>query len=110
MEPEVFVENFLEIFPPIREALTAKMAQVNKSISEKDKANPFGVMEKMMKATREVLKKFEPEIEKKTGMTADEFISYQKVHEGEINAYLEEHPEQKEKMEQLKLKVNVNEL
>nr|MDO8080045.1 hypothetical protein [Candidatus Freyarchaeota archaeon] len=110
MEPEVYVEKFLEIFPPISEAMTAKMKEVNKSIKEKDKKNPFGIMQKMWKATMEVLKKFEPEIKKKTGMTAEQFMSYQKEHEEEINAYLEEHPEQKEKMESLKLKVNINEL
>lgn len=57
-----------------------------------------------MNATIEVLKRFEPEIKKKTGMTAEQFMSYQKEHEGKINAYLEEHPEQKEKIEQLKTK------
>lgn len=46
MEPEVFFEKFLEIFPPIRETMTAKMAEVNKSIKEKDKKNPFGIMRK----------------------------------------------------------------
>lgn len=110
MEPEVFVENFLEIFPPISKELTAKLEKVNKSIKEKDKGNPFGVMEKMMKATMEVLKKFEPEIKKKTGMTVEEFMSYPKEHEEEMNEYLEQHPEQKEKMENLKQKVNINEL
>jgi hypothetical protein len=110
MEPEVYVEKFLEIFPPIREAMTAKMKEVNKSIKEKDKNNPLGTMQKMWKATMEVLKKFEPEIKKKTGMTAEQFMGYQKEHEEEINAYLEEHPEKKEKMESLKLKVNINEL
>ncbi len=76
MEPEIFVEHFLEIFPPISEALTAKMAELKKSIKEKDKANPFGIMEKMMKISMEVLKKFGPEIRKKTGMTVEEFMSY----------------------------------
>jgi len=110
METEVYVDKFLEIFPPIRESMTAKMAELNKSIKEKDKKNPFVIMQKMMNISMEVLKKFEPEIKKKTGMTAEQFISYQKEHEEEINKYLEKHPEKKEKMESLKLKININEL
>ncbi|MEX2753106.1 MAG: hypothetical protein Q6366_014730 [Candidatus Freyarchaeota archaeon] len=51
-----------------------------------------------------------PKSRKKTGMTAEEFLKYQKEHEEEINAYLEEHPDLKERMEKLKLKININEL
>ncbi len=110
MDTETYVANFLEVFPPIKDAMTSRMAELNKQLNKKREKNPFLIMQKMMEITMEVIKKFEPQIKKKTGMTAEEFLKYQKEHEEEINAYLEEHPDLKERMEKLKVKININEL
>ncbi|MBS7250027.1 MAG: hypothetical protein KIH08_05460 [Candidatus Freyarchaeota archaeon] len=99
----------MEIFPPIRDEVTSRMAELNKQLNKKKEKNPFLVMQKMMEVTMEVTKKFEPQIKKKTGMTAEEFLKYQKEHKEEIKAYLEEHPDLKEKMEKLKVKINISE-
>jgi hypothetical protein len=110
MDTETYVANFLEVFPPIRDTMTSRMAELNKQLNKKKEKNPLIIMQKMMEVTMDTLKKFEPQIKKKTGMTAEEFLKYQKEHEEEIEAYLEEHPDLKERMEKLKVKININEL
>jgi hypothetical protein len=102
---EEYVNKTIEIFPDLLKILTKKMKKFQKKMKSKkgfDFGDAFGGLIDVVLGTFE---QFARDFEK-IGVSSQEFMQFGEDHAEEIYAYLNEHPEIKEKFNKYTTKFN----
>ena len=102
MDPKEYVELSLNVMPEVVVGLKDTMEKWAQKVKEEGKSvDPFTYIGAISSAMESEMKKYADQITSH-GITMQEFNDYKDTHKKELDQYLEENPEEKEKIDQVK--------
>lgn len=104
MDAPTFIDLGMKMLPTMTQTI---FPEIKKKIAEidEDNKNIMILMQIIMQTLMDGLKEFEPELEA-AGTNSAEFFRWGQANKEELNQYIVEHPELKEKMNEFTEKMN----